>query len=635
MVELCVRVCGAAALMAWAGALMPSVFELAWRAAVLFAACSFLLYAIERKGLRNAGVSGLVAALDAGFVAVVLAATGQLQGLGFLVLLPVVYAHATRGSDATAMAPIAAAWVIAAHWIVSSRPLPSGLLVQSALILVIGLMLGTRQAAAEAEASHPVGSAPSEAERADYLNLRENFRKLRDQFAHLQREARQNAFIAQVCQMMERGPSSRGQALAARLMEWSGAEGMALYVTAPSGEGTTFYGSAGAVRPDLPSQPLTFPKGFSEAQMKDRATEFMRSLRDPEQPGHSATVLLRASGRLVGLAILFHSDPKRLDDSVAETESVAGSLAQAMETAMRAEANESRRRLAELLYEIATLLPGTTSEAQFIARVTHELAMISGADYVAAMLFDGDDLTGVATYGEARDVWRVISFSHGSGPGSWRASGAPEVLVSDPRQDTRCSPEECLQQRIGSFAIVPIQRVGEVDGFVVVASSVVRGLSEDRLSAIRAVVYELSDALGRQYSDLQTSGGIATPREFSRAIANAESGSIVVIEVLRRERVEQGYGRPAIAQALASLARCLRTKLPPGGLVCRRPEGDLLVWLDSCDADTASRWANQAAALASMIRLQRPHGGAAPLAVRARVAQISPQKGQNLPFEVV
>jgi len=634
MVELCVRVCGAAALMVWAGALMPSVFELAWRVAVLFAACSFLLYAIERKGLRNAGVSGLVASLDAGFVAVVLAATGQLQGFGFLVLLPVVYAHAIRGSDATAMAPIAAAWVIAAHWIVSSRPLTSGLLVQSALILVIGLMLGARRSAAEAEASR-VAPAASEAERADYLNLRENFRKLRDQFADLQREARQNAFIAQVCQMTERSPSGRGQALAARLVEWSGAKGVALYVTAPSGEGTTFYGSAGAVRTDLPSQPLTFPKGFSEAQMKDRATEFMRSLRDPEQPGHSATVLLRASGKLVGLAILFHSDPKRLDDCVAETESVAGSLALAMETAMRAEANESRRRLAELLYEIATLLPGTTSEAQFIARVTHEVAMISGADYVAAMLFDGDDLTGVATYGEARDVWRVISFSRGSGPSSWRASGAPEVLVSDPRQDTRCSPEECLQQRIGSFAIVPIQRGGDVDGFVVVASSVVRGLSEERLSSIRAVVYELSDALGRQYSDLQTSGGIATPREFSRAIANAESGSIVVIEVLRRERVEQGYGRPAIAQALASLARCLRTKLPPGGLVCRRPEGDLLVWLDSCDADTASRWANQAAALASMIRLQRPQGGAAPLAVRARVAQISPQKGQNLPLEVV
>lgn len=634
MVELCVRILSSAALMIWAGAVMSSVFELAWRTAVLFAAYSFLLYAIERRGLRNGGVSGLAAALDAGFVAVVLAASGKLEGFGFLVLLPLVYAHALRSADATAIAPIAASWIIAAHWIVRSQPLPHELLVQAGLVLTIGWMLGARRTRAESADVTPIQAPGQESDGVEMLDLREKFRRLREQYAELQRESRMNAFAARIHQLGDRAAAQRGDELAARLMEWSGAEGVALYATAPSGDGMTAYGLAGAVREDLPSHPFTVPKGFSEAQMKDRATEFVRSLRDPEQPAHSSSVLLRDRGRLVGLAMLFHSRADRLQECVDQADAVAACMARAVETTKHATSTESRRRLAELLYDVATLLPGSTSESQFIARVTHELAMISGADYVAAMIFDGDDLTMVASHGHARDIWRVISFSRGAGAVGWKTSGAPEVLVSDPRSDTRCNPEECLQQRIGSFAIVPIQRRGEVDGVMLVASAVVRGLSEERLSAIRAVVYEVSDALDRQFSDSLPSGGLATPREFRRAIASAGVGTIVVIEVLRRERMEQGYGRPALSQALANLARRLRTKLPPGGLVCRRPEGDLLVWLGSCDVETAGRWANQAAAMASMVAVQSPLGGVVPLAVRARVAQLGQQKGQNLPLEI-
>jgi hypothetical protein len=121
-----------------------------------------------------------------------------------------------RGADATAIAPIAASWIIAAHWIVRSQPLPHELLVQAGLVLTIGWMLGARRPPVEPADATPAGAPVRESDDVEVLDLREKFRRLREQYAELQRESRMNAFIARIHQLGERADSHRGDGRARR-----------------------------------------------------------------------------------------------------------------------------------------------------------------------------------------------------------------------------------------------------------------------------------------------------------------------------------------------------------------------------------------------------------------------------------
>lgn len=109
--------------------------------AALGGAFAVLVALLDRRSLRNPGVSGWVAVIDAAFLAFLAARFGYLTQFGFLVLAPCAYAAARHGSNPAAMAPIASAWILVAANLTTAST-PSGpLLGQALAVLVVGLLL--------------------------------------------------------------------------------------------------------------------------------------------------------------------------------------------------------------------------------------------------------------------------------------------------------------------------------------------------------------------------------------------------------------------------------------------------------------------------------------------------------------
>ncbi|HWA83996.1 MAG TPA: hypothetical protein VG820_11200, partial [Fimbriimonadaceae bacterium] len=122
-------------------------------------------------------------------------------------------------------------------------------------------------------------------------------------------------------------------------------------------------------------------------------------------------------------------------------------------------------------------------------------------------------------------------------------------------------------------------------------------------------------------------GGLMTPQEFWLATEGG-SGSLVYLEPLRRDQTVANFGYAAFEEALRKLAHQVRAKLPAGGSLCRRNQGDFLVYLD-IDEERARAWANEVAASAALIAISTSDPAKrVPLALRARVAQLTSQTHQ-------
>src|SRR5690348_10611050 len=97
MVELFVRL-GACVAFLVLGAFKCAPLEVAWQAAASLGAASVLGWRLEQRGMVNAGTAGFRAAFEALVIAFFLAGSGWVSQLGFLVLIPCVYAGVQFGS---------------------------------------------------------------------------------------------------------------------------------------------------------------------------------------------------------------------------------------------------------------------------------------------------------------------------------------------------------------------------------------------------------------------------------------------------------------------------------------------------------------------------------------------------------
>ena len=119
--------------------------------------------------------------------------------------------------------------------------------------------------------------------------------------------------------------------------------------------------------------------------------------------------------------------------------------------------------------------------------------------------------------------------------------------------------------------------------------------------------------------------GLCTPKEFQEAVGQHPFGCLVYLEPIRLDELIATFGKPALDHAARTLAHRLLSQLPAGGLLCRRPEGDLVAYLRDVEETFARSWANEATTLASMAPLKTPDGRVrVPYGIRAKVARLAP-----------
>ena len=369
-------------------------------------------------------------------------------------------------------------------------------------------------------------------------------------------------------------------------------------------------------------------QGLGDGQIRHRVDKLLLALRDTDQPVQCGSVLLKDRGRMVGMVCLFHPSVKALEEAVDRANEASDITASLVHAQMEREEERRRLRETEILYSVSSTSAGADTPQSVAARVLRELADTMRVDGISISFLDEGDAFPIVTQGYAPRMMDAMSFASGSGVQGWLKTGAPELAILDTFDDQRLPKEEALKKRVGSLVVIPIQFGTEPFGFLTAMTQRVGGIDSGRLETLRVVGAELSQAIARMRSERRDPEGLTTPAEFHEIVGSGP-GCMVYLEVLRREELTEKYGAPAIELAVRKFAARMRSKLPTGGALCRRDEGDYVVFLRDMDEAFARSWANDAAATASMIALTTPDGRARiPLALRAKVASLEQQKHQ-------
>jgi GGDEF domain-containing protein len=188
--------------------------------------------------------------------------------------------------------------------------------------------------------------------------------------------------------------------------------------------------------------------------------------------------------------------------------------------------------------------------------------------------------------------------------------------------------QEALKRRVGSFVLVPLNTAQATIGFITAATHSRGGLDKPQIESLRIAAIELSQAFLRLEGKSSEPEGVMTPAEFGKRVQGTK-GIFVYLEPLRREQLADTFGKSAVDLALRKFVGQLKRSLPKGGCVCRRDEGDYVVFLPKVSLEKATSWANDVTATSAMIAVRTADGSAKiPLALRSKVAAIDRQDSE-------
>lgn len=595
------------------------------------AAFSITLALFERRGFRNGGAAGLASVVDAAMLGLLLGKLGLLPNFGFLVLGPMLYATSRFGANPAASAPMVAGTLVLGHLAYESAAIPASLLAQTAAVLILGLLARPKTLIQSVEPAleallptlplFPREPEPQEAPVSTHL---------RERVQELEARSEMERLRLALCQAVVSSKSPYSS-VAASVREWLGADGLILYSASASRDQLVSEAAQGLVADELRSAGLEIPRKLESDELPRVLSESLRahttnadSLKWTVRPIFEGDCLV--GGLAIGARILAWA--QKADERVLEIEpTLADTLARI------ADQRESKRRLAEaeLLYMVSNSGAGATSSATLAARVARELWDLLDVDHLSVVFLDDDRPLPVVTHGASAPFLPLVSFARGPDVAGWVRTGAPELWIPDTLDDPRVDHAASLKKRIGSYLLCPLAYVGGAVGFIAVATHRVRGIDVSTVETVRTVAAELGQALNRQQSQRMGAPGLCTPIEFRDFLVKADDGFLVYLEVLDRPTILERYGRASVDHAIRKLAGRIRSRLPEGGLVCRREEGDFVAYLNGIDEIAARSWANDVAASASMIGLESPDGRhRIPLALRAKVASLAPTISDKL-----
>jgi len=630
MVELGIRLVVAGAVMFIAGLFGGLGFDFAWKSALAIASIGFFGWRLEVKGMKNPGVAGFIAVADAFTIALLLGAANQLNNFGFLVLAPCAFAATRHGSQPNFMAPLAGSSLLVANAAFHQGQIPGAmLLIQAASVLAVALLLSHTKVVTVATTAHaPVSETEIVLEREDYFEMRENFRKLRDAYRDLEHKSRKGRLLSQLDDVRNGSEERFFTRLVARLKEISGADNAAIYTVAQFAEQFVVRGTTSGYPQELSDASLKVDLNLAPGQIKHRVEQTLAAVISTNDRSKVANVLLQDGGRIVGMMTLNHTDPLKLSEVQAKAEDLAPYIAAMIQDEIRREAERRRLRETEMLYEVATVVAGSTNPATLAARVARELFETIQTDHIGIFLLEGNEPILLANQGVRVRMLDSMQFSGGQGVSGWINTDTPEIIVFDAREDHRIDAQEALKKRVGSFTAMPLMGTQGPIGFVTAASHSRGGLDVAECEVLRVATVELAQAIRRLEGKSNEPEGVMTPAEFARRVQDSV-GSLIYLEPLRREQLTETFGKPALTLALRKFVSQLRRKLPRGGCICRRDEGDYIVFIPDSSLDSATSWANDATASASMIAVKTPDGSARiPLALRAKAAVLDRQESE-------
>ena len=618
MFEYGIRVLLAGGLVFLAGLTGTPGIDLAWKVAAAESAMAIFASRVDAKGMMNPGIAGFFAVAEAAALAILLAAVGQLEAFGYLVLIPVLIATVRKGAHTSQMAPIAGGSIMVAWALFSTTQLPGiSVLLQVASVMVIGLLIGSRA---------PIIQQAVAIEAEADLELRERFRKLRTSYKDLERKSRRSIFRTELEETRFGASDTFFDRLAGKLRTLTNAQSVGIYSLAQFEDVMVVRGTSGAFGEILQDAAISVDLRRSQAFFQSRIQEALRSLKTPGDGRTIANITLIDKGRIVGLIALAGEDGDAINVAKEPLEELSSQLGQWIVEHQRKENLNRRARQAEVLYELASIAGGASTAEAVAERVAADLYEILDVDHLSIMRVEDESGRIIATRGANCNVLDSMSFAQGPGLIGWLQTGAPELAMFDVRSDDRCPSDTAVKQRIGSFFCAPVLADGRVFGYLAIGTHRAGGLDVDDLETMRLVCVELGRALSRLDGEANASEGIMLPAEFRAHMSN-RAGFLVLLEPLKRDQLKETYGKPAMQFAYRQFATRVRAKLPTGGAICRKGEGGFVAFLPGANEEFARSWANDAAATASLIGLKTPDGSSRiPLAMRAKVAPMTRQE---------
>lgn len=601
--------------------------EWGWRLALGLVSYASVGLVLQKRNMLNSGFAGLFAILDSAVIAVLLGLSGTLELYGFFVLAPCAYAAAKYGANSAAMAPLACSFTLAAANLAPGPVQQTLLLLQALGILSIGLLqnMGRVIVTVEdrVEVPVPVAIRPhqDEVESKHILDLKENYNKVRDLASRLERRGRRDRLVADLFQVIQSPHDRILNKLAAKLKQVAQVEGLVLYTPAQVADSLVARAQSGEVPPSLAERALDTSGVHNDHLLKRRFSNVYRVFQEAEgADAYSAALILRNQGRLVGAVMLLDRNAESLQNAVEVLDEVQAPIVGILRHEQRTTTQERRLTQAELLYAVATVSTGSDTASNLAARVVRELWDSMEVDHLSAVFLDGEEPIVVARQGSSGSIVQEMEFPQGRGLGGWVRSGAPEVFVFDATEDSRVDRTTALKQRMGSFVMLPILLGDQPYGALLAATHQSGGLDSADLEHLRTISSEITQAVARLEEPQRAALGIMTPAEFARSV-DQEHGTYILIEPLRRTELEAEFGRPAIDMMMRTLTRRIRQRLPAQGRICRRAEGDFIVFVPQVSEEFGRTWANDAIAHACMVGLTTPDGRQKiPMALRAKVS---------------
>lgn len=622
MVEFGARLIFAGGLLFVAGATRVLDFDLAWKLATLIAATALLFQQLEKRTGRTTAVVVGASLADSLFVAIAIALSRSLDALGFIALVPCIFAGVRYGAKVAAWGPACAATLPIAEQIVhGGYRMPTAILTESIAVFILAIVFAMSFRTIDGD--QPITQQGALVAGVDEeLRLREELRRVRDAYGDLEVKTRKLQVLAGLAE--GQGPSGRLQRMISRLADATGMSSLVLFCPAEFGSRLTVRAVAGTIASELQETSLHLDTRLSPAMTRQNVEIELR--------GHLGktpfdTALLIHEGRMQGVVCIIHSDADELEIGRRAVEAAAAQLAATVVESLSKSQVDRRLREAELLYQMATLARGAESSLELASRFAREVREMLEADHVGIFLVEDDEAIALAHDGQDLRVVDKMSFAVGSGIAGWRGVGAPELMMFDVRSDDRMPLDVATRSRLSGFLLAPFE-CGEVFGYITVGSTKSGGLDLGAAETLRVVTGEFGRALARV--ETGPGEGVVTPRELYER-ASIEPGAMVVFDVLRKDQLDTKFGRHAMRAATRTFMRRVASRAPVGGAISQDEQGRLIVFLPNTEEAFATAWANEMAAVASMIGVRLPNVNTkVPFAVRARVAAFDPQNSRFL-----
>ena len=574
---------------------------------------------LDRRGLSGANLATFAALVDAAFIGSALAILKQTGSLAFLSAIPLAYAVRSKQCSPSTLAPLAGALVIASHNILANSALTAETIVQAlGAIVIVGL--SSRPTVVQVPLIEEREFEPMAPIRVEDPDLRENYRRLREHTQHIDQKGRRARWAMQLFDAAHEQPGSAFANISATLREISGASGLTLYTTSAYHRSLIVQAASGEVASTVRISRVPIGKDIG-ALIRREGT--LKALADEEGHARTAQIPLRVHQRLIGMVRLSVENADLLQEAQERVEECAAFVSALVARELELSQLQGRVGEAETLYQVSSTALGSETPRTLLSRVIRDLYPTFDAEHLSAHLLDGEESLLVASEGVPMRLLDAMSFAKGPGMMGWLGLGAPDLVLTDTHQDGRCPKEAAMKRRIGSYIYIPIRVNDEVIGALAAGSPRLGGIDDSAVETLKLISGEVGQAIARLEGSAPALCGLVTPAELEMVLRR-DSGSLIVLDPLRKEELTREYGSDALEHCLRRFAMKSRALAPSGSLVCRR-ESDLVVFIPDAEEADAKNWANEAAANAAMTSMRAPSDGRViPFALRAKVSFYSP-----------